>query len=118
MEPPSSRSWSCLVHGAPRRAMTSVSVSNHSGSVSTSRPSMSNSTASSTSVTSYSPNPAITCVEGPLRGLSYDGPRASRVVPRLDAEVAGGGVVDDDGVGGLLRVQLHLLRKLDADALG
>ena len=47
MDPPSSAAWSCLVHGPPSRSMTSVSASNQSGSVSTSSPSMSNSTAAS-----------------------------------------------------------------------
>src|ERR1700728_4361769 len=51
MLPPSSACWSSGVHGAPRRAITPVSVSSHSGSVSTSSPSMSNRTAASPSVT-------------------------------------------------------------------
>src|SRR5882762_724869 len=93
MEPPRSRSWSSLDQGAPRRAMTSPSVSNHSGSVSTSSPSMSNSTASSSVGT------------------------AARLSGPLDGEVPRRGVMDDDRVGGLLRMELHLLRELDANAL-
>src|ERR1700761_1821822 len=98
MDPASSASWSSWVQVAPpRRAMTSPSVSNHSGSVSTSSPSMSNSTAASS--------------VGPARfgtGARLSGP--------LDGEVTRLRVMDDDRVGGLLGVQLHLLGQLDADA--
>src|SRR5260221_14208912 len=55
MGPPSSCFWSALVHGARRRSIPSVSVSTHSGWVSTSSPPMSNRTAASPSVTSCSP---------------------------------------------------------------
>src|SRR5262245_13698063 len=146
MEPPRSCSWSSLRHGAPRRAMTSVSVSNHSGSVSTSSPSMSNSTAARPSVTrspSVGRPSGYLCSSrlrprGPVRsaapqiwGYGGSSPREiwlccapdmmavfaiGRATQPLDAEVPCLRVVDDDRVGGLLRVELHLLREFHADA--
>src|SRR6185437_15113269 len=105
--------------------MTAVSASSQSGSESTSSPSMSNSTATGGRSPPDSPCssfrgdptprtplgrdcPSPQAPLGPLRGRSgepYD----------LDTEVLRLGVVDDDGVGRLLGVQLHLFGQLDAD---
>src|SRR5690348_11169314 len=68
--------------------MTAVSASSQSGSESTSSPSMSKNTAS--------------------------GGRSSEPY-ESDTEVLRLGVVDDDGVGRLLGVELHLFGQLDAD---
>src|SRR6185437_6780926 len=70
--------------------MTAVSASSQRGSESTSSPSMSNMTAS---------------VRGGDPSESYGS----------DTEVLRPGVVDDDRVGRLLGVQLHLFGQLDAD---
>src|SRR5689334_24917836 len=93
--------------------MTAVSASSQSGSESTSSPAMSNSTASGgrsppDPPCSWGDCPSPQTPLGPLRGRSgepYDS----------DTEVLRLGVVDDDGVGRLLGVQLHLFGQLDAD---
>src|SRR5690348_6015973 len=94
--------------------MTAVSASSQSGSESTSSPSMSKNTASG----GRSP-PDPPCSRGgcpppptpwaPLRGDGPSEPFGS------DTEVLRLGVVDDDGVGRLLGVELHLFGQLDAD---
>src|SRR5690348_15881948 len=84
--------------------MTAVSASSQSGSESTSSPSMSNMTA----VSARGGDPP----EPPATGGTLP-PR-----PPWDhsyAEVLRLGVVDDDGVGRLLGVQLHLFGQLDTD---
>src|SRR3954470_24879124 len=73
----------------------------HAGSVSHSVPSMSNNTACS------SPG-GRACRDPSISG-------ARRSSPCI--EVLGLGVVDDEGIGGLLRVQLQLLAELDPDPL-
>src|SRR5690348_1031023 len=95
--------------------MTAVSASSQSGSESTSSPSMSNSTASVRGGDPPEPpahggatRPPIP-PGAPLRGDGSSEPFGS------DTEVLRLGVVDDDGVGRLLGVQLHLFGQLDAD---
>src|SRR5579875_1034687 len=90
--------------------MTSVSTSNHRGSVSTSRPSMSNSTASRALIRPprWRSAPAFAdalylLIRSPAR--SY-------------AEVFRLGVVHHHGVRGLLRGELELLGQLHADPAG
>src|SRR6185312_9032276 len=80
--------------------MTAVSASSQSGSESTSSPSMSNSTASG----GRSP-PDPPCSWGDGRPEPFGS----------DTEVLRLGVVDDDSVGRLLGVQLHLFGQLDTD---
>src|ERR1700676_2049016 len=78
--------------------MTAVSASSHSGSESTSNPSMSNSTA-----------------PGGSGGVFWFGPPRPAGLAPLYGEILRLGVVHDNGVGGLLGMQLHLLGQLNPD---